>query len=173
MLVRREALIGAGGFDVTFPYKIGEMFDLNLRLLSAGRLAIVWTPLLMYRRHSGNTTSNGFEMDFYKLRTFEFVEQYRSHLPPAFLRALSQDLPARRRSLTLRAFESGQFETMHRLMSDTRTQDRKLYFKVMRRVAGLPKPFSSVLSRIGPKIIRRVSRLRRRAERGLKVRQVL
>lgn len=94
MIVRRDLLVNVGAFDVTFPYPIGEIFDLNLRLLSAGRLGIIWQPLLMYRRHADNTTSDYITMDYYKLRTFEFIQARNPYFSGLFMDAFAEDLPA-------------------------------------------------------------------------------
>lgn len=162
MLVRKDLLVSVGAFDVTFPYSIGEIFDLNLRLLSAGRLAIVWAPLLMYRRHAGNTTSNFFVMDFHKLRTFEFIQEHRAFLSNAFMQALPTDLPARRLSLISRSFEAGEFVKMRALISAIAPGDRTLKMRAMELVAALPEPLLKNVSWFVPKVIRHTFRPFRR-----------
>jgi glycosyltransferase involved in cell wall biosynthesis len=55
-LIRREALVSAGGFDETLP--TSEDLDLWIRILETGwRAAIVATPLVTYRRRAGSLSS--------------------------------------------------------------------------------------------------------------------
>lgn len=55
LLLRRSACLAAGGFNPTFF--LGEDLEFELRLLRLGELVAVSTPLVGYRRHTGNATN--------------------------------------------------------------------------------------------------------------------
>ncbi len=163
MVVRKDLLLAVGAFDVTFPYPTGEILDLNARLLSAGRLAIIWKPLLMYRRHEGNATSDIFIMDYCKLRTFEFIQESGSMLTEPFKAALLVDLPRRRRGTIRWAFERGDFAMTRELLSRIPGPERTFVQRCMTYVMRTPSPIARTLSWSAPKIIRNAARLTRQA----------
>lgn len=55
-VVRRDAVLAAGLFDETL--RIAEDFDLFLRLAARGGAAVVEQPLVRYRTHAGNISSD-------------------------------------------------------------------------------------------------------------------
>ena len=162
MVARKDLLMAVGAFDVRFPYPIGEVFDLNARLLSAGRLAVIWKPLLMYRRHEGNATSDIFIMDYYKLRTFEFIQEHGSGLTGAFKAALLADLPQRRRGMIRWAFERGDFAMARELLSRVPEAERSFAQTCMTYVMRTPSPIARTVSWSAPKLMRNAARLTRR-----------
>ncbi len=161
MVVRKDLLLAVGAFDVTFPYPTGEILDLNARLLSAGRLAIIWQPLLMYRRHEGNATSNIFFMDYCKLRTFEFIQKRASGLSQSFKAALEADLPHRRRGTIRWAFERGDFVMASELLGEVPAGQRTIAQRCMNYVMRIPAPIARTVSWSAPKLIRNAARLAR------------
>jgi len=56
VLIRRAALQKVGGFNTNF--QVGEDWDLWVRLSRLGDLPLVNQPLLAYRRHQSNSSSN-------------------------------------------------------------------------------------------------------------------
>lgn len=58
LLVRRDEYIAIGGFDTTLRY--AQDLDLILRLLLRGPFARADGPLMGYRKHPGQVTTNGF-----------------------------------------------------------------------------------------------------------------
>ena len=162
MVVRKDLLLAAEAFDATFPYPIGEVFDLNARLLSAGRLAIIWKPLLMYRSHEGNATSGIFIMDYCKLRTFEFIQERNPGLPDSFKAALMADLPERRSGMIRWAFERGDFAIAKELLGRIPEAERTFAQKCMTYVMRTPAPITRTVSWSAPKFIRNAGWLTRR-----------
>lgn len=55
-VVRRDAVLAIGGFDEAL--RIAEDFDLFLRLLARGGAAVVEEPLVRYRTHASNISSD-------------------------------------------------------------------------------------------------------------------
>ena len=161
MVVRKDLLLAVGSFDVTFPSPTGEILELNARLLSEGRLAVIWKPLLMYRRHEGNATSDVFMMDYDKLRTFEFMLDRGSRLSTTFRSAVLADLPRRRADTIRWAFERGDFALARKLLDETPQAERTLAQKCMDYVMRVPGPIARTVSWTAPKAIRNAARLAR------------
>ena len=156
MVVRRDLLLSVGAFDTRFSYPIGEIFDLNCRVLTAGHLAIVWKPLLMYRRHPGNSTVSLFLVNYYKLRTFEFIRDHTA-MAPALADAFKIDLPKRRKHVISQAFEQGDFVRMREVALEAGA-DKPARIGWMQIVSRLPDPVGRQVSWFMSKAARRLFR---------------
>jgi len=61
ILLTRRCLDRVGGFDEHIPGRYAEDIDLCLRIARAHELAYLPEPLVLYRRHEGNTTAPGYD----------------------------------------------------------------------------------------------------------------
>jgi glycosyltransferase involved in cell wall biosynthesis len=156
MVVRRELLLRVGAFDVDFPYSIGEMFDLNARLLSEAKLAVVWKPLLMYRRHDSNSTVGEFDSRYYKLRTFEYILAKGAAGSQLLRDALVTDIARRRRAVFAQAFASGQRQRLGELAAELTPQDWTLARRALLAAADLPAPVAAFAAWFVPRVAKRL-----------------
>lgn len=72
-LISRDALLSAGGFDVT--YDRSEDFPLFLSLLSLGDAIVIDTELASYRRHGSSVSSQYTKQCSATMRTFRTVRR--------------------------------------------------------------------------------------------------
>jgi glycosyltransferase involved in cell wall biosynthesis len=111
-VMRREFALGIGGYDPKIMGIRAEDIEFLIRALTYGNVSLVWRPLVCYRVHGGNLTSDPTHRAIGRWRVFEFAREHHPHLPASFCRALDRDLPRRRRSIFKLAYELGDRELM-------------------------------------------------------------
>ncbi len=89
-LVRREAVLAAGGYDTAMPAQGDEDWDLWITLLEAGRRGrILREPLFRYRRRPGSMSADCWHgRDHLALARYRFAkhrDSYRRHLADVLL----------------------------------------------------------------------------------------
>jgi glycosyltransferase involved in cell wall biosynthesis len=98
-VIRRDFALEIGGYDPGMRGIMAEDLEFLIRALSRGKLALVWRPLVRYRKHPGNDTVSEIGREIGRWRIFEFARAHHQNLPDDFLRALDRDLPARRKRI--------------------------------------------------------------------------
>jgi hypothetical protein len=94
---------------------MSEDLEFLIRALTQGQLALVWKPLVRYRKHPGNDTVSTSGRAIGRWRIFEFARENHAMLPESFRSALRRDLPARRREIFRLAYASGDRALMDEL----------------------------------------------------------
>lgn len=159
MVISRTLLERAGGFDVDVPHPVGETFELHSRILTKGQLALVWEPMLLYRRHEGNCTADPQDAFFGKWLTLEYIHERNTHGNSRLERALKDDLPSRRSEVFDMAFRKGDFSMARTaaisLQSHDWTVRRRVYLKISQSPLILAKIF-----RLAVRAIEKASRHR-------------
>jgi glycosyltransferase involved in cell wall biosynthesis len=111
-VMRRDFALGIGGYDPKIMGIRAEDIEFLIRALTYGTVSLVWRPLVCYRVHGGNLTSDPARRAIGRWRVFEFARDNHPHLPASFCRALDRDLPRRRRSIFRLAYDLGDRELM-------------------------------------------------------------
>lgn len=88
VLMRHNAIKEAGGYGKNL--KVGEDYDLYLRLGKMGKLHNLPEYLLKYRRHSGNRSAN--EVLVALNNNIEIIKRYKNDYPGYFLAYLRRNL---------------------------------------------------------------------------------
>jgi glycosyltransferase involved in cell wall biosynthesis len=98
-VIRRDFALEIGGYDQRMRGISAEDLEFLIRALSRGKLALVWRPLVRYRKHPGNDSASEIGREIGRWRIFEFAREHHEFLPADFVRALESDLPARRKRI--------------------------------------------------------------------------
>ena len=116
-VMRRDFVLGIGGYNPAMHGIMAEDLEFLIRALTHGDLALVWQPLVRYRKHAGNDTASDIGRAIGRWRIFEFAREYHQQLPADFRVALDRDLPRRRRKIFRLAYGAGDGAVMDELWS--------------------------------------------------------
>ena len=158
MIIRKSFTQAIGGYDPRLRPMVTEDIEFLVRALNAGSLALVWKPLVEYRRHAGGVSAGRHAQLVSRWRVFEFVRANVLDLDPAFLAALDADLPARRVRVFDSAFEFGKYALSPELAPLLRREDWTLARRFKQAMGSLPPPLAAVIDRL---VVRPVRRARR------------
>jgi len=114
-VVRRDFALQIGGYNPAMNGILSEDLEFLIRALTHGQLALVWQPLVRYRKHAGNATTSSAGRAIGRWRIFEFAREHHQRLPKSFRTALDRDLPRRRRKIFRIAYDAGDEELMDEL----------------------------------------------------------
>ncbi|MEO8177189.1 MAG: glycosyltransferase family 2 protein [Sphingomicrobium sp.] len=123
-VIRRDFALAIGGYNPAMNGILSEDLEFLIRALSQGQLALVWQPLVRYRKHAGNDTSSKLGRAIGRWRIFEFARECHSILPDDFRAALDRDLPARRRKIFRIAYDTGDQALMDEVWDKLRRSHR-------------------------------------------------
>lgn len=123
-VIRRDFALAIGGYDPAMNGILSEDLEFLIRALNQGQLALVWKPLVRYRKHAGNDTTSRSGRAIGRWRIFEFARDHHQMLPDDFRLALDRDLPARRRKIFRIAYESGDQALMDEVWDKLRRSHR-------------------------------------------------
>ena len=114
-VMRRDFVLGIGGYNPAMNRIMAEDLEFLIRALTQGNLALVWKPLVRYRKHAGNDSASNIGRAIGRWRIFEFAREFHQQLPADFRSALDRDLPRRRRKIFRLAYDAGDGDLMDEL----------------------------------------------------------
>ena len=85
-VMRRDFALGIGGYDPNMKGIRAEDVEFLIRALTYGMVSLVWRPLVSYRVHRGNLSSDPALRAIGRWRIFEFALANHPHLPASFCR---------------------------------------------------------------------------------------
>ncbi len=141
-VIRRDFALAIGGYDPAMHGIMAEDLEFLIRALTHGQLALVWKPMVRYRKHPGNATRSDVGRTIGRWRIFEFAREHHEGLPESFHSALERDLPARRRAIFRLAYQAGDGPLMDELWAKLRPVQRTpdLWFhRLIAKSRALPK----------------------------------
>lgn len=131
-VIRRKLAVDIGGFNAQMKGILSEDIEFLVRALTHGKLTLIFKPLVRYRVHSGNATSDGVGRIFGRWQIFEFVRSHHKGLPQYFVDALDQDLIDRRVRVFDLSCQTGRYDMAQRVAPLLRSEDwtfrRRLYY---------------------------------------------
>jgi glycosyltransferase involved in cell wall biosynthesis len=153
MIVPRQGLLDAGGWDEGAGRTVGDDFGTALRMAELTPFGVVQEPLVGIRKHAGNFSADVRRMNLGDANVLEYVLATRPSL--AGHRAAIEDSIARRRVAALdAAFVDGDFAAVRAVYARLPPGFRSGRVRLKRSLASLP---------VGPagRIVRRLIRGRR------------
>ena len=147
MIVRKDLYDRIGGFDPRVSSLVAEDIEFLVRVLSAGKLAIIWKPLVDYRIHPGSHSFGAQRQAIGRWQVFEYVRARHTALDPELREALDDDLPRRRARIFDLGFLAGDEELMAAAGSTLARGDWTVKRWIARTIAGAPHPVSRTLRR--------------------------
>ena len=158
MIIRKRLAQKIGGYDPRLRPMVTEDIEFLVRALNAGSLALVWKPLVEYRRHSQGVSAGRHAQLVSRWQVFEFVRAHVAGLDPEFLAALAADLTARRLDVFDAAFGFRKFPLHAELAPLLRPGDWTRRRRLVKLLAALPAPLPALIDQL---VIRPVRRVRR------------
>ncbi len=147
MLVRRALAIAAGGYDPRMRGIMAEDLEYLVRVMGIGDCAVLWRPLVDYRRHVGNDTASVMGQEIGRWRIFEFVREHHPDLEPAFRDALEQSLVVRRRRIFDLSYGIGDYAALAAVKERLAPEDWTAKRRIGAMLASLPRPLAEAARR--------------------------
>ncbi len=164
-IIRKSFAQAIGGYDPRVRAIVTEDIEFLVRALNAGSLALVWRPLVEYRRHAKGVSAGWYEQLVGRWQAFEFVRANVPGLDPAFLAALDADLPARRVQVFDATPDVGKDSLAPQLAPLLRSGDWTATRRLKRAMTSLPSPLPALIDRLVVRPVRGVRRGGREALR--------
>lgn len=137
LMVDRQAMLDAGGWDEGVGRIVGDDFGTVLRLAELHPFGVVFAPLSGVRKHGGNFSGSVRAMNLGDAAILEYVLASRPSLTPHA--ALIRDSIARRRRDALdSAFVDGDFAAVRAIYGLLPAEARSIRVRLKRLVSGLP-----------------------------------
>ena len=147
LMVDRQAMLDAGGWDEGVGRTVGDDFGTVLRLAELYPFGVVFAPLSGVRKHGGNFSVSVRAMNLGDAAILEYVLASRPSLTPHT--ALIRDsIAGRRRDALDSAFVDGDFAAVRAIYSGLPAAARSFQTGLKRFVAALPAPLASGLVRM-------------------------
>lgn len=145
MIMERRLALAVGGFDPAVRGIVAEDVDFLVRVLSAGRLAILWESLVRYRLHGGNDSRGWNEQAWGRWTIFNGLCAKPGQVDPAFISAMTEALPGMRARAFDAAFGTGRLTEMQALAHQLAPVDRTVKRRLKLALARLPEPIRHLL----------------------------
>jgi len=147
LVVDRDFLRGAGGWDEGVSGLVGRDFATALRIAEHAPLGILWTPLVGIRKHGSNDSGDVLAMNLGDAEVLDHVLRTR---PPfaAHADAFRASAAERRRAALDTAFARGRFEEVRAIARLIPAGALPPLSRAKRAVAGLPEPARAVVARL-------------------------
>jgi glycosyltransferase involved in cell wall biosynthesis len=139
-VIKRKLAVDIGGFNGQMKGILSEDLEFIVRALTHGRLTLVFKPLVLYRIHAGNATSDSVGRIFGRWQIFEFVRSFHKGLPQCFVDALEQDLIDRRVRIFDLGCQTGRYDVAQRVAPLLRRHDWTFTRRLFQIAGRLPRP---------------------------------
>jgi glycosyltransferase involved in cell wall biosynthesis len=148
MTIRRELAQSIGGFNREIFGIKSEDMEFTIRALLAGRLAIVWAPLIDYRIHGANScAADWVSQAIGRWKIFEYVYARDGYGSESFRKALEEDLPKRRAHMFDQAWRHSRFAATDEIEPLLGASDWTWKRRARVALRHTPAPFRTALMR--------------------------
>lgn len=141
MVVRRDLVQAIGGFNPDIHGIKSEDMEFTARALVAGKLALIWAPLMEYRIHGANScAADWVAQAIGRWKIFEYIYARGGYGCESFRQALQDDLPARRAKMFDQAWRHSRFAAADEIRPLLRAEDWTLLRRFRLAVRAAPPP---------------------------------
>jgi glycosyltransferase involved in cell wall biosynthesis len=146
MLARKDFIQSIGGFNPEVFGIRAEDIEFLMRALVAGKLAIVWLPLVDYRIHDSNACGGDWVSQMIgRWRIFEYVYAHGCYGCARLHKALREDLPLRRVTTFDQAWRHSRFDVAEEIGGLLRDEDWTPLRRLRAIVRDAPSPLRSAV----------------------------